>query len=315
MNREQLFEILKYNLRQMSLQEFAGIFINKPKAIEEFYKLCHDIKGGNTISLLFNPHRLSTSTCVNHESVYSSLQSDRLLSGLARLYLYNLEHGITNPLYSSIQRGFQNVQYVNEFPPIVARTIYKRFLNLDEPVEVLDPCAGWGGRMIGAASLGISYTACEPCTETYSGLIELGNWLKVFAPKFNFDLFKVPYEDFKSDKLFDFALTSPPYYDTEHYSDEETNSFNRYKTLDDWVNGFFEPLIVNTVNRLKDDGKFVLNIGDRKYNLSSYAESICAKNGFYIERIDDYLAGNGENREKFYCISKQPCSFKTINLF
>lgn len=308
MNREILIDALKVSLRDMTLEQFAHLFIDETKAIEEFYKLCNGLSAGKTISLLFNPHRLSTDTRKDDLSVYESLQYDDKINGLARLYLYNLEHGVNDAFYQTIQRGYQNIQYVNEFPPIVARSIVKELSesNADKLV-VLDPCAGWGGRMIGCASIGnVHYVACEPSTQTYNGLLKLGEWLQRLQPTFSFELYNLPYEDFNVDCKFDIALTSPPYYDTEHYSDEETNSLNRYNTFGDWISGFYTPLIIDTISRVKDKGLFVLNIGDRIYPLSSTMQSICDENNLYVERLKDYLSGNGEGKEKFYGISKQP---------
>lgn len=304
MNREILCSALIENLRKLSLTEFSRLFINETKAIEEFYKLSNGVNAGKTISLLFNPHRLSTDTEKDDLSIYESLQYDDKVSGLARLYLYNLEHGINDAFYQTIQRGYQNIQYVNEFPPIVARNVYLRYGDT-KSLKILDPCAGWGGRMIGAASIpNTYYEACEPCTETYEGLIKLGNWLKLLQPTFEFVVHKIPYEDFVTDKVFDIALTSPPYYNTEHYSDEETNSLNRYQTFDTWVDNFYKPLILNTINKLTDIGVFILNVGDRLYPLSEKLELISTENNLVCSRIKDYLSGNGDGKEKFYCISK-----------
>lgn len=145
MERQTLLDSLKTNLQNLSLSDFSRIFINEIQAIEEFYKLSNNIKCGNTISLLFNPHRLSTDT-EKDISVFDSLQYDDKLSGLARLYLYNLEKGVSNPFYQAVQRGYQNIQYVNEFPPFVARTVYKEFSNSSGSIiKILDPCSGWGG--------------------------------------------------------------------------------------------------------------------------------------------------------------------------
>lgn len=320
MLRETLLESLKTNLKELSLEEFAAEFITRTKAIEEFYKLCNGMNTGKTISLLFNPHRLSTDTRKDDLSVYESLKVDDKLSGLARLYLYNLEHGVNNAFYSTIQRGYQNIQYVNEFPPFVARMIYQQYgdrcLRNMGKLKILDPCAGWGGRMIGAASIpNTQYVACEPSTRTHSGLVKLGEWLKTLQPSFNYGIYNVPYEDFITDAKFDLALTSPPYYDTEHYSDEETNSLNRYSTFDAWIKGFFEPLILRTVDRLTKDGMFILNIGDRIYPLSDNLVSICDENNLCCERIKDYLSGNGEGKEKFYCISKKRTLIQRRSLF
>ena len=315
MERATLRESLKTNLKDYSLEEFAREFITPTKAIEEFYKLCHGIKAGKTISLLFNPHRLSTGTKKDDISVYESLQFDDRIDGLARLYLYNLEHGVNDAFYSTIQRGYQNIQYVNEFPPFVARSIYISYCNKEQR-KILDPCAGWGGRMIGAASIPNSvYVACEPCTETYNGLVKLGEWLKSLQPNFNYTIYNVPYEDFKCNEKFDIALTSPPYFDTEHYSTEPTNSLNRYADFDNWVNGFYYPLIEKTVSYLTDDGRFVLNVGDRLYPLSDTAKSICDKLGLSCIRIKDYLSGNGAGKEKFYCISHSNNTIVNNKLF
>lgn len=317
MNREDLVNNLKLTLPKMTLSEFAHLFINEVSAVEEFFRLCHGINAGKTISLLFNPHRLNIVTehtinrISNPMSIYESL-SDKgneihieKIDGLARLYLYNLEQGVANPFYATIQRGYNGVTYVNEFPPYVARQIIKRYADTSKPVSVLDPCGGWGGRMIGCASIpNTRYVCCEPCNATYNGLVKLGKWLQTLQPSFKFEPYTLPYEEFITYDEFDIALTSPPYYDTEKYSDEETNSLNRYKTFEDWVEGFYKPLILNTVNRLKENAPFILNIGDRKYPLSETLFKICKENGLYVERITDYLSGNGENKEKFYCITK-----------
>ena len=316
MQRVTLLDSLKMNLKSLSLEEFAAEFITKTQAIEEFYKLCNGVNTGKTISLLFNPHRLATDTEKDDLSVFESLQVDSKLDGLARLYLYNLEHGVSNAFYATIQRGYQNIQYVNEFPPYVARSIILQYAKNKHNIAVLDPCAGWGGRMIGCASIQNSYyTACEPSTKTYNGLIKLSNWLSTLQPSFSANVQCIPYEDFDTDKYFDIALTSPPYFNTEHYSDESTNSLNRYDNFDLWVSSFYEPLIVNTIARLKDDAVFILNIGDRQYPLSDNLFNICNKYGFICERIRDYLSGNGPNKEKFYCISKRRAIIKSHKLF
>ena len=163
MKREDLVNNFKLTLQNMSLEQFSRLFINEVTAVEEFYKLCHGVNAGKTISLLFNPHRLnivtehSISRTSAPMSIFQSL-SDKgseayteKLDGLARLYLYNLEHGVVNPLYATIQRGYNGVTYVNEFPPYVARQIIQKYANTSEYTYVLDPCGGWGGRMIGCA--------------------------------------------------------------------------------------------------------------------------------------------------------------------
>ncbi len=78
--------------------------------------------------------------------------------------------------------------------------------------------------MIGAASIGAYYEACEPCKKTYDGLLKLGSFLKNFDTGFDYKIHNIPFEDFNTNEKYDLSFTSPPYYDTEHYDNTETQS-------------------------------------------------------------------------------------------
>lgn len=308
---------MKTNLKKITLNEFVALFINYPQSVSEFYRLSHNDKCGNCISLLFNPHRLNTrTTFADGRSIFESLQDDSVLDGLARLWLYNIEHNVNNAFYQTIQRGFNGIQYVNEFPPFVARTIYNKYKKEHSDIyTILDHCCGWGGRMIGAASLGkCHYYGYEPSTETFNGLLKLGEFLQSLNPDFNFTIYNKPYEDcYKlSDVKYDIALTSPPCFNTELYSDEITNSCNKYNQFELWIEKFFTPLIKNTIDNLYDDSIFVLNISSRKYPLYDNAKKICDTYGYNIIEIPSYLSGGSE---KFYIISKSAIFSKTNKLF
>lgn len=79
----------------------------------------------------------------------------------------------------------------------------------------------------------------------------------------------VPFEDAVLLDMYDVALTSPPYYDTEWYSDEPTQARLRWGTFDTFVEGFYVPMIEKAARHAKRG--FVLNVGDRKYPLSKIA--------------------------------------------
>lgn len=316
LERQQLLDNLKTNLKGLDLDDFVKMLVNNCDAVEQFYKLQHNVKAGNTISLLFNPHRLDTYTSVSDgKSIYSSLQYDNYLDGLARLYLYNLEHNVNKPFYRAIERGFNGIQYVNEFPPFVARTIIDKYNTSDsDKIKVLDPCCGWGGRMIGCASLdNCHYFGTEPATDTYNGLCKLGEWLKTLNPNFEYTIYNKPYEDcyelYKQNGEYDVALTSPPYFNTEIYSDEETNSLNRYSELELWVDKFYKPLISNTMKLLSDKAVFVLNVSSKRYPLCETAKDICDELNYNIEEIPSFLSGGNE---KFFIVSKDTSKINSI---
>ena len=96
-------------------------------------------------------------------------------------------------------------------------------------------------------------------------------------------------------------ITSPPYYDTERYSDELTQSCNRYKSYEEWVEKFFTVLIRKTMAHLKSGAVFALNTCDRKYALSKEIERIVPVG---IERPPSFIsryipsAGMGKDRTK-----------------
>lgn len=303
LDRDLLTKVFINTLKELSLEKFVSLFTNEFQSIFEFSDLCNGDKKGQKISLLFNPHRLNT-RAGNAKAIYESLQNDSFLSGLSRACLFKKDI-VKDLLYQALQLGINGVQYVNEFPPHIAQEIY--LTSTIKNPKVLDPCCGWGGRMIGCASIGGTYTGFEPSTETYLGLVKLGNWLKQFNTGFDFDIKCMPFEEaVLEDNYYDIALTSPPYYDTEKYSLEETNSFNKFKTYDSWVQGFYKPLIEKTMKALKPTSSFILNIGDRKYPLSKSLLEIYPT----AEVIKSMLSGAGglgkvdDGKEKFWKLYK-----------
>jgi len=259
-DRAILEKALMDTLRGVDADTLVSMMYSKYEAIIDFARLCNGDKTGEKISMLFNPHRYNTATH-NSASIIAGFKKDSFLSGLARATLFK-ESKVKELLYQVLQLGINGVQYVNEFPPIISQ----KFCELFGARSILDPCAGWGGRMIGAASIGAFYHGFEPCTKTFDGLVSLGCFLKLFDTGFDFVVENTPFEDCALSAEYDLALTSPPYYDTELYSDEPTNSCNRYNTFTEWENGFYIPMIEKTVKHSK---YFIINVGTRRYDLKS----------------------------------------------
>jgi len=286
-------------LKNIDTIELVRLLYSKYEAIIDFSKLCNGINTGEKISMLFNPHRYNTPTKKSISIIDAMNHKPHYLSGLARATLWK-EGVVKELLYQTLQLGINGVQYVNEFPPYIARNYYIKY----NAKYILDPCAGWGGRMIGSASMGSFYHGFEPSTKTYKGLLELGAFLKKFKTGFDFKIENIPFEDAKLTEKYDFALTSPPYYDTEIYTNEITNSCNRYKTFEDWVNQFYIPMIQKV---MKHTNKFVLNIGSRTYDLkgillNTYPTAI---------ELSSSLSGKGglgkqyNGKESFFLITKK----------
>lgn len=290
-DREQLADVLHSIVKDFTLGELVHCLTNEYAEAVAYIDLMQGKKACQKTSLLFNPHRLDTGHKSKPSSIYKSLRDKKWCSGLARATLF--KKGLVNELlYQVLQLNIDGTQYVNEFPPHVARDMAHKY-RLGLGSKVLDPCAGWGGRMIGLSTVVNSYTAFEPSTRTHAGLIKLSEFLQKFRPDFMVDVKMECFEDSSLEpSAYDFAITSPPYYDTEHYSDEATNSCNRYHTFDEWRDGFFAPLVQKTMYALKPECVFVLNIGSRVYPLGDTLRGMFGDK-YTIGKITGALSGVG----------------------
>ena len=172
-----------------------------------------------------------------------------------------------------------------DFPIGLARSLINKYCPADG--AVLDPCHGWGGRMVGfMLSKASSYVGIDPAPHS-SKLQEMFDDLSVylFEPK-KLRLINKPFEDVVlSESRYDFALTSPPYYNTEKYAGDQS-SWRRYKTLNKWIEGFYQPMIVGVAGALKPGARFVLQVTP-KFKMVEVAKDIGATVGLDCEGIHD----------------------------
>ena len=112
---------------------------------------------------------------------------------------------------------------ITMYRPLMARNIAHYF----DAKSVLDVCVGWGGRLLGVKSLGnnVSYTGIEPCVKTFNGLCKICDELNINENTILVNnTAQVFLNELDKNVRYDMALTSPPYYNLEIYSDEETQS-------------------------------------------------------------------------------------------
>lgn len=155
------------------------------------------------------------------------------------------------------------------FMPIYARAIYDYYLESAGKGAVLDPCAGWGDRMTGAlASQNVSkYVGFDPNADLlagYKSMMGVAGYKDTGSDplhlKFSngFEIYSAPFETGSKaldSATFDFAFTSPPFFDFEIYSDSNP----KYR---DWIQEFYVPLFVETARLLKPGAKFAIYLED-----------------------------------------------------
>lgn len=135
---------------------------------------------------------------------------------------------------------------VSFFKPILAASIYKKYIGDKTNPIVLDPCCGFGGRLLGFKSVypNGTYIGCEPNIETYNELIQLvknANWKNVIIHNIKFENFHwIPIQEVEGyciNNNFDLIFTSIPYFDVEIYSNN-----TEYKSFDEWKNVFIKSI-------------------------------------------------------------------------
>ena len=160
-----------------------------------------------------------------------------------------------------------NLGSVVMFKATTAKYLYKKY----RAQSVLDPTAGWGGRMLGAWSLGIDYTGIDTNVEMKPAYSDMMAFL---AAETGFDnaLFEVDTGsklnmiwdsclavDFS--KLdYDFVLTSPPYVNLELYE-----HMTPWARDEDFYTNFFIPLHTKCVTHIKQGGHVAFNISPKMY--------------------------------------------------
>src|SRR5690606_18857856 len=130
-SRDQLAKALFGSLKDISLEDFVSLLTNETEEIIQYYGLTRGYKGCQRMSLLFNPHRLSTKAKGSRDSIYGALKHEWFANGLARALIFKNFSGpsprLFNALYLTLQIGINGVQYVNEFPPHVAVELYSTY--------------------------------------------------------------------------------------------------------------------------------------------------------------------------------------------
>jgi len=287
-------------------EDLAALFVSPASEVYQYILLQSDQAACSNTSLLFNPHRFSVSYVdARGKNLLTAIKDPKYIKGLARLLIARAAQKRPN-LFFAFQHRINKISLVKDFPPIIARRFAKRF-GVSQESCVLDPCGGWGGRMLGISSICDYYTCFEPSTKTYQGLKRLARWIQDIRPTFQATVHHLPFEEATLPKsTFDFAITSPPYYDTELYSDESTNSCNRYSTWDAWVDGFYLPMICKTMDALKPGKVFLLNIGTKRYRMDYPLKRLATT--YRIKQVsrNPGLMGENEDRnsEVFYTIQK-----------
>jgi len=158
-----------------------------------------------------------------------------------------------------------NYKIATTFMPIYAKSIYQYF---GCPKIVLDPCSGWGDRLLAAEISGIEkYIGFDPNIDLrygYSRLMSLlghsvtelsQNYMKISnSYQIHSEPFEIGCQNVSSNSV-DFIFTSPPFFEYEVYT-------NNNPVYTNWITEFYEPFFIQCDRVLKPECYACIYISD-----------------------------------------------------
>ena len=235
------------------------------------YELTHSyFKRDNTGNNASNPFHIETRWKVDWTRTPSGWRTWQTVDGIKTIVraFWSLEKVLTKVDLQSIRMATTLRKYVaSQFKPSIAKAFYDYFGS----VNVLDFSAGWGDRLAGfyCGETTKSYVGIDPNTLNHPNYQRQVEFYKkhqtLFEEEKQVEFICSPAEDVDFTKYkehFDTVFTSPPYFNVEKYSDEDTQSYIRYKDIDSWNKNFLHKTLGNIIPTLKKDGLLAINIAD-----------------------------------------------------
>ena len=242
---------------------------------------------GNTIFKHFNHHFFNVKDKTS-KSMVDVFNNDELLMKIIRnrLGITFFYRGESYPFTISgnmIKQGARSMRLTTQatnFRPSVAKYIFETFTPTNG--IIYDYSNGFNQRLLAAmsSSKNFTYYSADPWKET----VEAGNKIRKY---FNFEdrstITEIGSENYCPEDLIgkvDLAFSSPPYFNTEIYSNDTIQAY--YYGYDYFINTYWTKTVENIHKLLKPKGVFGINISEKykKYNLRKDMCNVIESVGF-----------------------------------
>lgn len=220
----------------------------------------------------------------------------------------------STPYMSELKRGvYFNCKLVKStmFRPHLAKSI----VSSAEGNVVLDPCAGWGGRLLGTVAAGKHYIGFETNKETYDNLLRMCEFLEISDSVTLHNTGSEFLNDYVTGPV-DVVLTSPPYFNLEIYTDSDKQSENKFDCYEDWRDFWLKGVVVSCLQKLNKDGISCWNVHNvGKMKLIQDIENIHSEFGFFKQKefslssskrqVNQDEGKNKKNKDVTICYSER----------
>ena len=204
---------------------------------------------------------------------------------------------------ANVKSCFRNsmswVRKVANFPAREARDIYFRYFpdykTMDSNLNILDTSCGFGSRMSSVLLSGHNYYGLDPNLNLQQKLFECARFYYdngFINEKQNCILYEIGSENLIEEflNIMDVSFTSPPYFNLEKYSNDNSQSTNNYDNYNNWVKNFVNPTVENIYKYLKVGGYAMINIKNINKKETCYDDfykKFSSIEGFeYVETFD-----------------------------
>lgn len=217
-----------------------GMKANEHCAAEHVFRACrilpHNGVRRPTLYAVWDTPRLKDKLLATAARLFADRALDKV-GKTQMLTAYKLQHGC-----------------ISLFRPMVAKYLFAQY---SKRGRVLDFCAGWGGRLLGALASDnvVSYVGIDSNRDmkpVYDRMTRLfsppGKQVRVLCS---------PAEDVDYGAVgrFDCVVTSPPYYGIEVY-----RHMPQYSSYEHWITTFLFPVLCGLTRHIDPDGVVCINI-------------------------------------------------------
>lgn len=250
-----LRDLVNFNIDDLNTNECLSV--NKDigiKIFKHFSPHYFDVKSKKMPSMFF---------AFNSDSILMKVIKNRI--GLTYKETFNMSGNM-------LRQGFRNsysALAASIFKPTIAKYIYETYS--EQNGMVFDCSMGFGQRLLGAISSkkNLTYIGCDPWKAAFEGINNIEQFLNDNKSiDYNTKQSRIVTENCCSSafpidsyrNMVDVAFSSPPYFDTEIYENDEKQAY--FKEYDDFLYIWWEKTAQNMFEILKSNGVLALNLPD-----------------------------------------------------
>lgn len=177
-------------------------------------------------------------------------------------------------------RSSRLVPMISMFKPSIAKFIYQKYSNYGD--TILDYSAGFGGRMLGASVLDRRYIGIDPLTS-----FEINDIIKYLQIENCYLIKGISEEIYLKHNSIDLSFSSPPYYDLEYYSNDNTQAYNKGENY--FYNVYWRKTLENSYKMLKKGKIFAVNVKDQPKMVEMAGDFFTYKEKIGLRTIRSHL--------------------------